>query len=67
MTIKSFPALNENQGQFVSFYTVLSFLLKVYKDLFLHSFECVLSVIWSISAPFAFDPILGAKAGGARI
>ena len=31
MTIKSFPALKESQGQFVSFYVVLSFLLKDYK------------------------------------
>ena len=51
---------------------VLSFLLKVYKsrtyfsfrDLYLHSLECILLVSWSISAPLAFDPNLGAKAGG---
>ena len=74
MTIKSFPALKKSQCQFVSFYAVLSFLLKVYKfrtyfsfkDLYLHSLECVLSVIWSISAPFAFNPNLNAKAGGGR-
>ena len=31
---------------------------------FFHSSECILSVIWSISALLAFDPILGSKAGG---
>ena len=41
------------------FYAVLSF-----RDLYPHSLECILSVIWSISASLAFDPIFGAKAGG---
>ena len=45
------------------FYAVLSF-----RDLYPHPLECILSVIWSISASLAFDPIFGAKAGGgARI
>ena len=33
---------------------------------FIHSSECILSVIWSISALLAFDPILGSKAGGGQ-
>ena len=41
------------------FYAVLSF-----RDLYPHFLECILSVIWSISASLAFDPIFGAKAGG---
>ena len=40
-------------------YAVLSF-----RDLYPHSLECILSVIWSFSASLAFDPIFGAKAGG---
>ena len=62
MTIKSFPAFKESQGQWV-IKVVLSF-----RDLYPHSLECILSVIWSISTSLAFDPIFGAKAGGgARI
>ena len=41
------------------FYAVLSF-----RVLYPHSLECILSVIWSISASLAFDPIFGAKARG---
>ena len=35
-----------------------------FRDLYPHSLECILSVIWSISTSLAFDPIFGAKAGG---
>ena len=54
-------------------FAVLSLLLKVFKpglnfpfeiSTFFHSLECILSVIWSISALLAFDPILGSKAVG---
>ena len=35
-----------------------------FRDLYPHSLECILSVIWSTSTSLAFDPIFGAKAGG---
>ena len=37
-----------------------------FRDLYPHSLECILSVIWSISTSLAFDPIFGAKARGVR-
>ena len=35
-----------------------------FRDLYPHSLECILSVIWSISTSLAFDPILVQKQGG---
>ena len=47
-------------------YLIIISVVLCFRDLYPHSLECILSVIWSISTSLAFDPIFGAKAGGVR-